>query len=155
LTGHQPIGELLHPALPLPLPFLHLGETRFNLHSEATLAFTVSKFLLMRSRRPEACMSEKMRRVLDSPNTVDNDRLLDDTESSDTWSYEERKPRRRYGSWWTVAFLIFTGVLSFLVGGFLGYHYQEEDLDEVCTRHISHYCKSTIAPSVDGHEGYK
>ncbi|KAL4868448.1 hypothetical protein BDV12DRAFT_185958 [Aspergillus spectabilis] len=80
-----------------------------------------------------------MRRVLDSPKPIDDERLLDDTESSDTWSYEERKPRRRCSSWWTVTFLIFTGTLSLLVGGFLGYHYQDEDLDEVCSRHISHY----------------
>ncbi|KAL4879877.1 hypothetical protein BJY04DRAFT_219684 [Aspergillus karnatakaensis] len=79
-----------------------------------------------------------MRRMLESPKIVDDERLLDDT-SSDTWSYPEQKPRGRCGSWWTATFVIFTGVLCLLIGGFLGYNYQGSDLDEVCSRHVSHY----------------
>ncbi|KAL5341429.1 hypothetical protein BJX70DRAFT_358731 [Aspergillus crustosus] len=80
-----------------------------------------------------------MRRTLDFPKAVDDERLLTDAESSDTWSLEDPRPRRRCGSWWAVSSIIFTGALSFLIGGFLGYHYQEQDLDEVCTRLTSQY----------------
>ncbi|KAL3488371.1 hypothetical protein BJX62DRAFT_179584 [Aspergillus germanicus] len=68
-----------------------------------------------------------------------------DTEASDgllekedaEWKYRDAKLRPRYGQWWTIGIVLLTTILSGLAGMFIGY--RSRDLDEVCSRHVSHY----------------
>ncbi|KAI9370174.1 hypothetical protein BJX61DRAFT_544885 [Aspergillus egyptiacus] len=68
--------------------------------------------------------------------TEDSERLLDDTTSHDSWTYADEKRRRR-DSWWMVGILIMSTTLACIAGQFIGR--QTRDLNEICSRHVSHY----------------
>ncbi|KAL2819571.1 hypothetical protein BDW59DRAFT_181645 [Aspergillus cavernicola] len=75
---------------------------------------------------------------VESTDTEDSERLLNDgTQSSRSWKYRDEKRRRRYGCWWTLGLLSLTTALSCLVGLFI--EFQSQDLDQICSRHVSHY----------------
>jgi hypothetical protein len=74
--------------------------------------------------------------------TIDNDRLLEDSEAVYPWSRQSNKAARYSGSslGWTIVLLIVATALSCMIGILIGY--QRDDLDDVCSRHTSHYCMS-------------
>jgi hypothetical protein len=73
----------------------------------------------------------------ESEQDVDANYGLLNNEEAQNWSDE--KPRTRsHGSWLKALLFITTAVVSCLVGLFIGR--QVQDLDRVCTSHVSHYC---------------
>ncbi|KAL2784373.1 hypothetical protein BJX66DRAFT_88740 [Aspergillus keveii] len=88
----------------------------------------------MESLRDEEGFDDKMRSVTPTDTEV-NDRLLNEDDAE--WIYRSAKLRPRYGLWWTIGIVLLTTGLSGLAGIFVGY--RSRDLDEVCSRYVSHY----------------
>ncbi|RHZ56930.1 hypothetical protein CDV55_101223 [Aspergillus turcosus] len=80
----------------------------------------------------------------ESDHDIDANYGLLNNEEAQNWS--DKKPRTRsHGSWLKVFLYIATAVVSCLVGLFIGH--QVQDLDGICTRHVSHY--SPVTANVD------
>jgi hypothetical protein len=89
----------------------------------------------MDSLRDEEGFDDKMRSVAATDTEV-TDRLLNEGDAE--WIYRSAKLRPRYGLSWTIGIVLLTTVLSGLAGMLVGY--RSRDLDEVCSRHVLHYC---------------
>jgi hypothetical protein len=74
----------------------------------------------------------------ESDKDIDANYGLLNNEEAQNWSHDEKPRSRSHGGWLKAMLYIATAVVSCLVGLFIGG--QVQDLDRVCTRHVSHYC---------------
>ncbi|KAL3472263.1 hypothetical protein BJX99DRAFT_9003 [Aspergillus californicus] len=82
-------------------------------------------------------LEDKMHSPDSSTDTEDSGLLLDDSYSTPSWTAKASNRRRGYGGWWLFGLFCLTTVFSCLVGLFIGY--QSQDLDAICSRHVSHF----------------
>lgn len=78
----------------------------------------------------------------ESDKDIDANYGLLNNEEAQNWSHDEKARTRSRGAWLTVLLYMAIAVVSCLVGLFIGH--QLQDLDRVCTRHVSHYCTFSI-----------
>ncbi|KAF4219559.1 hypothetical protein CNMCM8980_009378 [Aspergillus fumigatiaffinis] len=81
----------------------------------------------------------------ESDKDIDANYGLLNNEEAQNWSHDEKPRSRSHGGWLKAMLYIATAVVSCLVGLFIGG--QVQDLDRVCTRHVSHY--SPVTANVD------
>ncbi|PKX96194.1 oxidase ustYa family protein [Aspergillus novofumigatus IBT 16806] len=77
----------------------------------------------------------------ESDKDIDANYGLLNNEEAQNWSHDEKPRARSHGNWLQTLLYVTTAVVSCLVGLFIGR--QVQDLDRVCTRHVSHYSPVT------------
>ncbi|EAW15448.1 oxidase ustYa family protein [Aspergillus fischeri NRRL 181] len=81
----------------------------------------------------------------ESDKDIDANYGLLNNEEAQNWSHDEKPRTRSHGNWLKALLYVTIAVVSCLVGLFIGH--QLQDLDRVCTRHVSHY--SPVTSNVD------
>lgn len=82
-----------------------------------------------------------------SPETDSNKTLLSEEESA-TWGPDEKLNKKIVPVWWKVIFYPILISIIFVFGGIVGYNWSNtSDWDDLCSHHVSQYCKPGLLPS--------